>query len=207
MNKKLIFKISFSAALLIALISLSTLTSCKCRTCSDQEEATVPAEILAKADSFIISTSGKDFFEKYIAPDFFRTKVHPDFYEMAYKFFMPEKPYVDAIIKFMVDSSGNIMKNRDIVGIPRCKLYPDECDFIIDEKTALQIASQMGLKEGVKEWDAGFLWDFKREKYVWKILSTLTELGKDDYYKATGQEMIIDPCTGEVLALNDWRIN
>lgn len=207
MNKKIIFKLSLSAVILIALISLATLTSCKCRACSDQEEATVPSEILAKADSFIISSTGKDFFKKYITPDFSRTKVHPDFYEMAYKFFMPEKPYVNTTIKFMVDSSGTIMKNRDIVGIPKCKLHPNECDFIIDETTARQIASQMGLKEGVKEWDAGFMWDFKREKYVWKILSTLTELGEGDHYKATGQEMIIDPTTGEVLALNDWRIN
>ena len=207
MNKKIIFKLSLSAAILFALISLATLTSCKCRACSDQEEATVPVEILAKADSFIISTTGKDFFSKYITADFYRTKVHPDFYEMSYKFFMPEKPFVNAAIKFMVDSSGNIMKNRDIVGIPRCRLYPDECEFNIDEESAIQIASEMGLKEGVKEWEAGFLWDFKREKYVWKILSTLTELGEGDHYKATGQEMIIDLNTGEVLALNDWRIN
>lgn len=207
MNRKLIFKLSLAAVILLALISLASLTSCKCRACSDQEEATVPVEILAKADSFIIIKTGKDFFSKYITADFYRTKVHPDFYEISYKFFIPEKPFVNATIKFMVDSSGNIMKNRDIVGIPRCKDFPNECEFNIDEESAIQIASEMGLKEGVKEWEAGFLWDFKREKYVWKILSTLTELGEGDHYKATGQEMIIDPNTGEVLALNDWRIN
>ncbi|MBP1683823.1 MAG: hypothetical protein H6Q27_1390 [Ignavibacteriaceae bacterium] len=65
----------------------------------------------------------------------------------------------------------------------------------------------MELKDGIKEWDAGFMWDFKLQKYVWRILSTLTELGSDENYKATGQEMIIDPVSGEVLALNDWRVN
>jgi hypothetical protein len=207
MNKKLIVKLSFTAAALTALIALSVLTSCKCRACSDQEEATVPVEILAKADSFIISTTGEGYFKKYITPDFYRTKVHPDFYEMAYKFFMPEKPYVNATIKFMVDSVGNIMKNRDIVGIPRCKNFPGECQFNIDESTARQIASKNGLKEGIKDWDAGFLWDFKLKKYVWRILSTLTELGEGDHYKATGQEIVIDPSDGGVIALNDWRIN
>ena len=120
---------------------------------------------------------------------------------MAYKLFMPEKSYVDAIIKFTVDSVGNVIKNRDIVGIPRCKNFPEQCNFNIDEKTARQIASEMGLKEGVKEWDAGFLWDFKLRRYVWRILSTLNELGGEENYKATGQEMVIDPNTGEVLAL------
>jgi hypothetical protein len=120
---------------------------------------------------------------------------------------MPDKPYVDAIIKFTVDSVGNVIKNRDIVGIPRCLNFPEECDFNIDEQTARQIAGNMGLKDGVKEWDAGFMWDFKFNRYVWRILSTLTELGSDENYKATGQEMLIDPNSGEVLALNDWRIN
>ena len=207
MNTKLIFKLSFSLTILVALISLITLTSCKCRACNDKEEAVIPAEILAKADSFIISTTGKDFFENYITPDFYKTKVHPDFYEMAYKFFMPEKPYVNTTIKFMVDSSGNIMKNRDIVGIPRCRFFPEECNFSIDEESARLIADEKGLKEGVREWDVGFLWDFKLNRYVWKILSTYSEFGGKENYKASGQEMLIDPTTGEVLALNDWRIN
>jgi hypothetical protein len=126
---------------------------------------------------------------------------------MAYKLFIPEKPYVKAIIKFTVDSVGNVLKNRDIVGIPKCRYFPEECNFKIDKETASLIASEKGLKEGVKEWDAGFLWDFKRERYVWKILSTISEFGGEDNYKATGQEMIIDPTNGEVLALNDWKIN
>jgi hypothetical protein len=114
---------------------------------------------------------------------------------------------VNATIKFTVDSIGNVMKDRDIIGIPRCKNFPEECDFNIDEKTARQIASDMELKEGIREWEAGFLWDFKLKRYVWRILSTLTEYSSGDNYKATGQEMVIDPNTGEVLALNDWRVN
>ena len=126
---------------------------------------------------------------------------------MAYKFFMPDKPYVNALIKFTADSVGNVLINRDIVGIPRCKNFPEECDFNIDEQTARQIASDMELKEGIREWDAAFIWDFKLQRYVWKILSTLNESGDEENYKATGQEMVIDPNTGEVLALNDWKVN
>lgn len=205
MNKQKLYTVSL--LIISALISIAVLTSCKCRTCQDQEQDSVPLEILTKADSFIITSTGKEFFKSYITPDFARTKHTPPYYEIAYKFFMPDKPYVDAIIKFTVDSVGNVIKNRDIVGIPRCLNFPEECDFNIDEQTARQIAGNMGLKDGVKEWDAGFMWDFKFNRYVWRILSTLTELGSDENYKATGQEMLIDPNSGEVLALNDWRIN
>lgn len=205
MNRQKLYTISL--LIIAALISIAVLTSCKCRTCQDQEQDSVPLEILTKADSFIIASTGKEFFQSYITPDFARTKHTPPYYEIAYKFFMPDKPYVDAIIKFTVDSVGNVIKNRDIVGIPRCLNFPEECDFNIDEQTARQIASNLGLKDGVKEWDAGFMWDFKFNRYVWRILSTLTELGSDENYKATGQEMLIDPNSGEVLALNDWRIN
>jgi hypothetical protein len=207
MTNKFFIKTSLLISAISLFIIIAALTSCKCRACEDQEEGSVPLDILVKADSFITASTGKEFFNKYITADFYRTKHTPPYYEMAYKFFMPEKPYVSATIKFTVDSVGSVMKNRDIVGIPRCKNFPEECDFNIDEQTARQIASDMELKEGIKEWDAGFLWDFKLQRYVWRILSTLTEYSSGDNYKATGQEMVIDPNTGEVLALNDWRVN
>ena len=207
MTNKSIFNISVFLSALIVLISITFLTSCKCRACEDKEEGSVPLEVLSKADSFITVSTGKEFFQEYITPDFYRTKYTPPYYEMAYKFFMPDKPYVNVTIKFTVDSLGNVLKNRDIVGIPRCLNFPEQCDFNIDEQTSKQIATNIGLKDGVKEWDTGFMWDFKLQRYVWRILSTLTELGSEENYTATGQEMLIDPNTGEVLVLNDWRIN
>ena len=192
---------------LVGIAAISVLYSCKCRSCQQQEQGSVPLEVLTRADSFIVASTGKEFFKNYITPDFARTKYTPPYYEMAYKLFMPDKQYVNATIKFTVDSLGNVVKNRDIVGIPRCSNFPEECNFNIDEQTAKQIATNMGLKEGVKEWDAGFMWDFKFTRYVWRILSTLKEYVGEDIYRANGQEMIIDPNTGEILALNDWRIN
>jgi len=188
-------------------ISVFIFSSCKCFSCSSGEEAVVPADVLAKADSFIISSTGKEFFSKYITADFYLSKHTPPYYEMAYRLYMPEKPYVNSVIKFTVDSVGNVIKNGDIVGIPVCRFFPEECNFNIDERTARIIAKEMGLKDGIKEWQAGFLWDFERKRYVWKILSTLDEIGSEENYKATGQEIVIDPADGEVLALNDWRIN
>jgi hypothetical protein len=206
MSKSSIFKLSLVLSVFILLL-VSLLTACRCRACDDQEKGTVPIDVLAKADSFIVASTGREFFNQYIKPDFARTSHTPPYFEMAYRFFIPERPYVDALIKFTVDSVGNVLKNRDIVGIPRCKNFPDECDFNIDEQTARQIAGDMELKEGIKEWDAAFMWDFKLQRYVWRILSTIREYSFEDVYRAAGQEMIIDPNTGEVLALNDWIVN
>ena len=207
MTNKFFIKTFLLISAITLFIIAAVLTSCKCRACEDQEQGSVPLEVMAKADSFIVASTGQEFFNKYITADFARTKHTPPYYEMAYKFYMPEKPYVDAVIKFTVDSVGNVLMNRDIVGIPMCLNFPEQCEFNIDEQTARQIASDMELKEGIKEWDSGFMWDFKLQRYVWRILSTLTEYNYDDNYKATGQEMIIDPNTGDVLALNDWRVN
>ncbi len=207
MNRRLIFKISMLVSSLIILVCITFLTSCKCRACEDKEESSVPLEVLTKADSFIVSSTGKEFFEKYITVDFFRTKNTPPYYEMAYKFFVPEKPYVNAIIKFTVDSVGNVLKNRDVIGIPDCVNFPEYCEFNIDEQSARRVAKEKNLKEGIRDWDTVFQWDLKIQRYVWRILSTLTELGSGDNYKATGQEIVIDPNTGEMLALNDWRVN
>ena len=207
MTTKFFNKTLIILSLLTLLLIVSIIISCKCRSCQESEIGPVPLEVLSKADSFIVASTGKEFFQEYITPDFYRTKYTPPYYEMAYKFFMPDKPYVNATIKFTVDTMGNVLKNRDIVGIPRCLNFPEECDFNINEQTAKQIAIKMGLKDGVKEWDTGFMWDFKLKRYVWRILSTLNEFGGEDNYRANGQEMLIDPNTGEVLALNDWRIN
>ena len=207
MKKSFFLNFVVALSVLVSFIDIVFLAGCKCRTCTDQEEATVPLEVLAKADSFITETTGREFFQKYITADFFRTKLTPPYYELAYKLFMPEKPFVNVTIRFTVDSLGNVMKDRDIIGIPRCENHPDECNFNIDEETARLIATEMKLKEGVREWDAVFLWDLKLQKYVWKILSTLTESGEEENYKASGQEIVIDPNTGEVLALNNWNLN
>ena len=180
--------------------------SCSCLTCGSKEEAIVPLDVLEKADSFIVSKTGEHFFNNYIAIDFLRTKHTAPYYEMVYKFYIPEKSYIDALIKFTVDSVGNVVGKRDIIGIPSCRFYPLGCEFNIDEQTARQIATDNGLEEGIKEWKAGFMWNAKYGKYVWHFLSTLEEMEGEFGYRAKGKEVIIDPSNGEVIALNDWNI-
>ena len=180
--------------------------SCSCLTCGSKEEANVPLEVLEKANSFIVSKTGEQFFQDYITTDFYRTKHTPPYFEMVYSLYIPEKSYVDVLIKFTVDSVGNVVKNRDIIGIPNCYYYPQECEFNIDEQTARQVATDNGLEEGIKEWKVGFIWNAKYGKYVWHLLSTLEEMEGEFGYRAKGKEVIIDPSNGEVIALNDWNI-
>ena len=180
--------------------------SCSCLSCDSKEQANVPLDILEKADSFIVSKTGEKFLKTYITTDFFRTKHTAPNYEMVYRLYIPEKSYVDALIKFTVDSVGNVVKNREIIGIPNCRFYPQECAFNIDEQAARQIATKNGLEEGIKEWIVGFIWNAKYDKYVWHILSTLEEMEGEFGYRAMGKEAIIDPSNGEVIALNDWNI-
>lgn len=180
--------------------------SCSCTSCGSKEEANVPLDVLEKADSFIVSKTGEQFFNNYLTVDFFRSKHTAPYYEMVYRLYIPEKSYVDVLIKFTVDSVGNVVKNRDIIGIPNCRFYPRACEFNIDEQTARQIAAENSLGEGIKEWKVGFIWNAKYDKYVWHILSTLEEMEGEFGYRAKGKEAIIDPSNGEVIALNDWNI-
>lgn len=196
----------FSFLLLSVLLSI-VLISCSCSKCGQQEEAVVPLEILQKANAFITAKTGEDFFKNYISPDFYRTKFVSPYYEMVYRFFIPDKPFVDNLIHFSIDTLGNINAKREIIGIPEYLLSPESCQFNIDEERAREIAAEDKLEDGVKDWKVGFVWDVKYNRYTWHILATFYELKYDDGYKGNGRELIIAPNSGEVLARNDWKIN
>lgn len=199
MKKNFILLFSFMS------LSILLLTGCKCPACQRQEEAVIPSAILKKANQVIINKTGEEFFDKYIKPDFVKTKYTAPYYDVVYHFYMPEKPYVDALIKFSVDSTGAVAADRDFVGVPECK--DDNCNFSISEEQAVKIAKDNGLEAGVKEWQKGFIWDNKLKQYVWHILSTLQESTGSEGKRSKGKEIVIDPNTGMVLATNEWRIN
>lgn len=188
------------------MLSGYVLLSCSCSSCSKQDETVVPLDILTKANRFIISKTGEEFFSNYITPDFARTKHTPPYYEMAYRLYIPEKPYVNTRITFTVDSVGKVIRNRDILGIPSCADFPNQCNWQVDKDSAIAIANKYELEQGVKDWQVGFLWNPERQIYVWHILSTIRETEGDFGYRADGKELIIDPVNGDILAKNDWHI-
>ena len=74
-----------ATALLISFL----IYSCSCLSCGTSEEANVLLDVLEKADSFIVSKTGEQFFKNYITADFFRTKHIAPYYEMVYRLYIP----------------------------------------------------------------------------------------------------------------------
>jgi hypothetical protein len=180
---------------------------CSCRPCQEQEEAAIPLNILKKANSFIISQTGVEFFQKYITADFSQSKHISSNYLMVYKFYIPEKPFVDEEIRFTVDSTGKVLTQYEVVGIPDCNANQFDCDFVVDENTARQIAAENGLPKGIKDWKVDFVWVAKYNKYVWNLFSTLKENKNVDNYRAEGEQIVIDPNSASVIYQNSWKIN
>lgn len=188
-------------------VSVLFFQSCTCKPCSEQEEAQIPLTVLQKADQFIISKTGNDFFKKYITIDFSQSQhINPN-YLLVYKFYMPEKPFVDETIRFTTDSLGNVLEQYEVVGIPDCNLNPSDCDFVVDETIARQIADQNNLAKGISNWKTDFLWNSSYNKYVWEIISTTKESKNEDYYRAEGEKIIIDANNASVLSKDKWKIN
>ena len=120
---------------------------------------------------------------------------------------MPEKPFVDELIRFTVDSTGKVLNQYEVVGIPDCNANQFDCDFVVDENTARQIAAENGLPKGIKDWKVDFVWVAKYNKYVWNLFSTLKENKNVDNYRAEGEQIVIDPNNASVIYQNSWKIN
>jgi hypothetical protein len=191
---------------LIPILTFLVNTSCTCSSCGN-EESPIPYSILSKADLFVASRTGNNFFKDYIKPDFSKSKRTEKGYFLVYNLIIPDKPFVRGEIRFSVDSLGNIDTNSEIYGIPLCKDFPEDCEFNIDKEAAERIAIENGLERGIKEWKFGFLYDAVYRKYVWHVLSTLSESEGEFGYRASGKEFIISPTTGEILQKNEWKIN
>jgi hypothetical protein len=163
--------------------------------------------VLKKADQFIISKTGDDLFKKYITVDFSLSKHIEPNYLMVYKFYMPEKSFVDEVIRFTVDSTGKVLTQYEVVGIPNCNSNPNYCDFVVDEMIAKQIATQNGVSKGIKDWKTDFVWNSKFNKYVWEIISTTKESKNGDNTPSEGEKIVIDANNSSVLSKDSWKIN
>jgi hypothetical protein len=206
--KNLLLKI-FSADLIIILLFSAFIfySGCSCKPCSEQEESQIPLNVLKNADQFIIAKTGEYFFKKYITADFLQSKHITPNYLMVYNFFIPQKPFVDELIRFTVDSTGKVLTQYEVAGIPDCNANQTDCDFVVDDKIAKQIATQNGLPKGIKDWKTDFVWSTKYNKYVWEIISTTKESKNEEYKRAEGEKIIIDANNSSVLSIDNWKIN
>lgn len=197
---------SFTLIALIVLTTVLNLTGCSCKCEEESNEYPFPNHIFAESENLIIAKTGDQFFKDYIIFDPVYSKKIENFYELRYKINITDKPYFKGEIVIYTDSSGRILKDKNIIGIPDCFSDETNCDFNIDEEKAKAIASDAGLDSGVKAWKTGILWNDKYNKYLWHIISTSYEAGGIERYIARGKEILIEPSNGKVLEINDWNI-
>ncbi len=190
---------------LLSLPAVNTI-SCAGNSASNNDTTDIPSKILRAADKLIVSKTGEEFFEKYITPDYKESKLIPEGFFMSYRFYMPERPYVDEKITFGLDSSGVVLANIPLTGFPDCKADPVNCSFLVDELEAVKIAEEAGLQKGIKDWGKTFIWNAEYNKYVWHIISTLKGNDGPDGFRGSGIEMVIDSNSGEILKQGEWNI-
>ncbi|RPI68674.1 MAG: hypothetical protein EHM47_14230 [Ignavibacteriales bacterium] len=187
-------------------VILSSIVFAACCTCSNtaNNSADIPEKLQRKADDFVISKTGEDFFNQYIKPDYAKITKIKDGYHMVYSFSVPDKEGIEGEIRFSLDSLGNVQKNKEVAGIPECS-PGSGCDFKISKDEAADIAKQSGLEEGVKDWEVKFAWDNEYRIYTWQIRTMLSETKGTG--RSSGKVMFIDPVNGNVLDTKEWRGN
>ncbi len=197
--------------MLFFIISIIIIVSaCTCSTCGKQSELIeIPEKVKKGSEEYIISKTGKEFFEKNIFPDLINTKMVSDYYEMHYVLSMMDHDFVNEPIIFFVDSLGKVNEKYEIKGIPNCIENEQDCEFNITKEMAVEIAEQNNLVKGIRDWDLSFRWHGKLKKYIWHIISTTKEIGNigSEMYKAEGEEIILNPNDGEILSRSEWKIN
>ncbi len=198
MIKNKIFNYVF---LLVGLTFPFFLFACRCPAESDLQ---IPQSVIENSNQQIISKTGDDFFKNNFTLNFDESKEIDGNFLMKYNFTISDKPFVDEEISFLVDSTGKVLSDQKIIGIPNCK--NGDCDFNIDEDKAIQIAESNGLEKGIKNWKTDFVWDDKYEKYVWKIISTASQSQGSEGYRGSGSEILIDANNGKVLDSNMWHV-
>ncbi len=181
--------------------------ACSCKTCGLKTDSIeVPDFVFEQTDKLIVERVGKDFFKKYIHADYLASKKKRGKYEVRYNFRMLDYNFVDEKILIITDTTGNLYQNSKAIGIPVCVLEDNGCDFVVDKERAIEIGVENNLPEGIKEWAVEFRWSEAAERYIWHVIATTREFGEGESYKASGEEMMINPVTGEVLKQRKWNI-
>jgi hypothetical protein len=225
MTKLIKRKHLFAVALILAIVSIALIFATQFTLSSSVTLArhNIPISIVEKSNQFIISKFGQDFFDNYIqysksesyyiVPDKYLLD-HPEivahefllkpYYHMEYTFKMPEKPFVDELIQFSVDTNGTVIAGSEVSGIPDLINNPSAANFTMDEAQARVIAKNAGLEDGIADWTTSFHWFAGNlNTYVWSIQNTLQEDSKFAY-SANGREIIIDANSGKVLNIVEW---
>ena len=176
--------------------------------------------IIYKANSFVISKVGEQFFNSYIKYDSENSKFSPadsfcienpsscaDFllkphYYFVYSFKISENEFVDEIIELVTDTLGNVVSSREPFGIPQC---PDNNCWdnfpLIARDEAISIAQNNGFEDGISEWSVTFhFYANEYNNYVWQISNTMYQSDSE----SSGKSLIIEAGNGEIIESINW---
>lgn len=197
----------FAKLFIISITIVLFVDSCSCKTCGvNSNVIEVPEIIFSEANKLIIDKVGREFFEQYIHADYLTSKKKKDKYEVRYNFKMLDYNFVDEEILIVTDSTGKLFAGSQLKGIPFCTMDENGCVFIVDKERAIEIGVENSLPEGIKEWAVEFRWSVVVGRYIWHVVSTTREFGEGNNYKASGEEIMINPVSGEVLKRRNWNI-
>jgi hypothetical protein len=182
----------------------------------------IPDSIISKANIFVISKVGEQFFHSYIKYDSKNSRFsdadsfcieHPSscseflqkpHYNFIYKLKIPEKVFVDEIIEFVTDTVGNVVSSRDVFGIPVCTNNDCWDNFpLIDKNEVIKIAINNGLEEGIRAWSVSFhFYAGGFDNYVWEVSNTLNHSNSG----SNGKTLIIGANNGEIVQSSNWTM-
>jgi hypothetical protein len=162
----------------------------------------VPESLAKKADQYVISKVGENFFDKYFMVDLSSNYAHIgeklQSYYIHYSFNIPEKNDVSGSVSLMINNSGNITVQYG--GIPDCLRG---CNFLKRDQ-AMEIAKEAGFALDKGE-GANFHWDDEQKVYVWAVKhrtgSTEDSIGTN----YVGKQMNIDANSGKIYGISDWK--
>jgi hypothetical protein len=167
----------------------------------------VPEAILKLAQQHVVARVGEDAFERYFTYDdsasahvFPRQKDSDStqpYYVVMYALKIDAVPEYDRRAIIRLDENGHLLQEPH--GVPDCVKDPSECEFKINETEARRIAAAAGLKPGIRDWHAQFLWH-PDLGYIWAVESLLDK----DSRRWVGESLLIDANTGEVLDRKKW---
>jgi len=179
--------------------------------------------IREKADQAIIDRVGRAFFEMHYAFDLVNSHYEgsdpgcdPNVsgceqqlpvgnYMMVYKFQAPGKNTYSPLVGFTLKVRQDKIKATDFIGIPDCITDSSECEFLIDDQSAIEIAREAGLEKGLDEWGIDYYWRVvDPETYVWAISNTIS--ANQSTGQSKGQTVVIDANSGNVIEVQNWEM-
>lgn len=200
MKKNELFKYLFSTTVILLLNFV--FNACSCKTCGmSDSEIRIPDSIRTTAVDFVKSKTGEMFYSDFISFDTEASKRAVDGYLIYFTMRDLKKDFIDEHIYFFMNNDGIVLENYTIYGIPDCRSDETKCIFNLDKNSIKEIAELNNLTKGINEWDINFDWSEEFDMYLWIVNSILDSEGKN------GEEMLLDPNDGKILAQREWKID